>query len=360
MKKLAVIFGGKSCESDISVLTAVSVYKSMKMKYRCMMILFKNGNFYHVKNIEKCSKISNFYRTKKPIFFEKNEKNVKFCFRKKVFPDCAVLCTHGGEGENGILQSILDSKNIPYTGSGIFSSALCIDKIYLKQYLEKFGYSVLPYRIFEEGDSLEGCKDLDFPVIVKPARLGSSIGISVATNLFELSQGLLSALEYDRRILIEKALLRRREYTCACFRDGNKLVVGDIEEVVVTDDFYSFNDKYKPQKGVERVYPAAISEATRLSIENTTKRLYEELSLRGVVRVDYLEGDGVVYVNEINTIPGSFSWYLFKNKGYNLLSIVDAMIEEGIKERRKENALRSCFDGEIVPFFPAKGSKTEK
>ncbi len=354
-KKVALIFGGRSLEREISIITAMQVLKKIdKSKYDVKPVYMFEGNFY-IDGVDDISCFVNFnplahkkaFLIDGEFFFLKKDKLHKF-FK----PDVALLCCHGGEGENGTLQSILEYNRVAYTSSNTLASACCMDKVVAKRVFESLLLNVLPYEVVYKSEIEENeCKIIEriesvlsYPLIVKPASQGSSIGIKVAINRDELSFALDVATKYDEKILVEHKLQDFKEVNCACVSCKGECIVSQTEQPCFEDDFLTFEDKYTSNgkmSGASRLIPADIG-SLDLIVKATTERLYKEMGLFGVVRVDYLvdEVRNKVFVNEINTIPGSMAFYLFENIGVPFEKLIDILCEEAICRRLKSNSIK--------------------
>jgi D-alanine-D-alanine ligase len=234
--------------------------------------------------------------------------------------DAALLCVHGANGEDGSLQGLLRLCGVPFTGSGILGSAVGMDKIVMKKLFIGAGLPVLPFVDFTADDYARNAaavterigRGLRFPLIVKPANLGSSIGVGIARDFDGLSAAIAAALEWDTRVVVENALEDFCEYNCAVLGGSGSLTVSEVEQPVGWKEFLTFEDKYFDKKGgASRKFPAAVSAALRSKIRAAAALAFKTLLCSGVARVDFLYKDGDLYVNEINTIPGSLSHYLF-------------------------------------------------
>ncbi len=349
MKNIAVFFGGKSCESEVSVLTAFSFLPALKNRYNVFMVYRYNGCFYCDKKTSVFDEIKAFSVKKhKKVYFENGFMYVKNNPFSKKKIDCALVCAHGGEGENGVLSGILEGADIPYTCSMPAQSGLCLDKAICKRFLRGMRIPVLPWIELKSVENVEKVEQLGYPVIVKPSRLGSSIGIAVASDKEELNDALSKAFALDNKVLVERALQIFREYTCAVFRVNGEIVFSDIEEVKNIGAYYDFNEKYDGNSKVIRDYPAKIDKKTAEKIYRYVGLIYDSLDLSGVVRVDFLEEKNRLYVNEINTVPGSLAWYLFKNKGYYSDTFADALIDESCKNFLENKSLQTVFPCDLL------------
>lgn len=368
-KKVALIFGGRSLEHDVSIITAMQILNNIdKKKYAVEPIYMKDGDFF-VGGLGGIQEFVNFESEKhKKVILVKGEflllKRGKI---KKYFkPDAAIVACHGGEGENGTLQAILNYNGIPYTSPDVLQSAVCMDKDFSKQVFESMCLNVLPYEtVFKEEFEEDSQKTvfsvesfLTYPMIVKPSKLGSSIGIGVATNRAELKEKLDFAFKFDNKVVVENKLEDFVEVNCAAYFDGNAIRVSRTEQPLTDGDFLSFADKYErdgKMSGLERVSPANIG-SLNLIVQAMTERIYRDFAMNGIIRVDYLidEKRGKVYINEINTVPGSLAFYLFDVDFKTLLSdVVEVSCARAIK------SVLPTFKTDILSKFKH-GAKMQK
>lgn len=375
MKNLVVVYGGTSCERDISVLTGIQAAAAADKKRYGVYPLFwaKNGKFYvpdKYADIESYSR-ETYEGGREAVFFKKSLCYVK---KNKLKPlcdvDCVLICTHGGRGENGALQGYFDTLGIAYSSPGVLACAAGMDKDVFKTVCKKLALPVLPYVTAREGESARSVearvKKLGYPLIVKPASQGSSIGINVCKSNDELEEALEIAFEYDTKAVIEKALDDFREINCACMRINGEILPSSLEEPVVWRDFLSFEDKYMSggAKGARdkkmRNFPAQIDEASEEKIKAATAKLYSALDLKGIVRCDYLidRKDGSVYFNEINTVPGSLAGYLYSDKGLSLKEIITAAVEDATANGR--GAKEKGYSSKVLQYYAKGGSNACK
>jgi len=368
-KKVALIFGGRSLEHDVSVITAMQVLANVdSKKYEVEPVYMKDGNFY-VEGLDKVEKFVDFEeeKHKKVILLKGEFLLLKRGKLKKFFkPDVALIACHGGEGEDGTLQAMLSFNGIPYTSPDVLQSAVCMDKDFSKQVFENMCLNVLPFEtVFKDEFEDDRQKSifsiesfLSYPMIVKPARLGSSIGIGVAKDRGALEEKLCVAFKFDDKVVVETKLEDFKEVNCAAYFDGNVIRVSRTEQPFGAGDFLSFQDKYErsgKMSGLERVSPADIG-SLNLVVQAMTERIYRDFNMNGIVRVDYLidEKRGKVYINEINTVPGSLAFYLFDTDFKTLLKEV---IEASIKTHLKKPL--PTFKTEILSKFKG-GAKMRK
>lgn len=325
-KKVALFFGGRSLESDISVITALQALSALDSReYEAEPVFMTDGKMF-VDGVDKLSAFKNFdesqHRQAHLIqggLYELRRGKLK----RKFSPDVALICCHGGEGEGGILQAMLEYNGIKYTSCSPLASALLLDKTACKRAFENMLLGVLPHSEalrsdFETAreDALDALEQLKYPMIVKPSRLGSSIGISAAHNREELAEALEIAFKFDCRADVEHMLTDCVEVNCAAMRDGDKILVSETERPLTSNAFLTFEDKYlaggKMSEGGHMI-PAGLG-ATELLVKAITESVYRELDLDGVIRADYLvDATGKIFINEINTVPGSLAFYLFKD-----------------------------------------------
>ena len=193
---------------------------------------------------------------------------------------------------------------------------------------------------------------LGFPIIIKPARLGSSIGISIAKTVDELEKGLMQAFIYDSKVIVEKALAGFREINCAAYKRAGEVVVSECEEPILNSQMLTFNDKYKLP--VQKDFPAKIDEEIREKIRKTTKAIYQKLNFSGVIRIDYLLVDKEVYVNEINSVPGSLAYYLFCKTTEDFSKFLTQIIEQSVDENRVLSQNKTVFSSGILNLSSCK------
>ena len=372
-KKIALLFGGRSVERDISVITAVQTFRALdERKYEITPIFIFEGDFY-TGNLKTLKDFAPFVTTahKKLVLF-----NGTFCHVKRnrlvpvLKPDVVVNCCHGGEGENGTIAGILEFNGLPHTSPDLFPSALCMDKSESKVIFDGLFMNTAKgrtiYRQDFENDAdevierLEG--GIEYPMIVKPAHLGSSIGISVAHNRDELEYAIKVAIEFDNKILVEHKLSGIVEVNCAVFKGVDGVVVSETEMPLSKSDFLTFNEKYSTGKmsGGGHTIPAPIGNLNNQIKENTLF-LYNKLGLDGVVRFDYLVDieREKIYINEINTVPGSLAYYLFESVGISFSHMLDKIIEQAEQKYLDRKSRQRNFTTDILSNFQggSKGSK---
>ena len=317
MKNVAVIFGGKSVEHDISILTGVMALNSIeKDKFNPIPIyISKSGEWFTSKElfdldgyknlkIEKLKKVC-FISGDNTLYIVKGKKLKKL---ESIYS--VVNCLHGERGEDGAISGMLKLCNISLTSSSILPSAISMDKSISALVLSALKVPVLNSITVDSIGQVDSViEKLNFPLIVKPNLLGSSIGISKATDKESLILAIENALKYGEKAVVQPFLQDFIEINCAVYRDENGFIkVSECERPIARDKILSFGDKYKDGK---REFPANIDKKLSDKIKKITKKVYTKLNFSGVIRIDYFVSDGKVYLNEINSIPGSLSYYLF-------------------------------------------------
>ena len=359
---VAVLFGSRSCEHDVSVITGIQALNALDpMQYDAFPVyIARDGAWYvgeRLKDIQfypafdpaKVKKVLPTADGGKLMLLDPNEKRGLFQRSERVLAtaDVALTAFHGMNGEDGTLQGMLELMDVPYTSSGVMGSSVGMDKIAMKQLFRGCGFPVLPDTWIDRAawkkdkaacfEKIEAA--LPYPVYVKPANLGSSIGIKRANDRAGLEDALDVAASFDRRILIEKGVEKRREVNCSVLGYGGEVRASELEMPLGGEELVDFNDKYgkrsKGGKGMQslaRIIPAPIPEETAERIRALSLDIFRALDCKGVVRIDYLldDADGGVYVGEINTIPGSLAFYLWEPLGLKFTQMLDEMIRHAL------------------------------
>jgi len=292
------------------------------------------------------------------------------------YVDLILPVVHGTNVEDGTLQGYLELVGIPYVGSNLYSSAIGQDKVFQKQILESSGIPVTKYTWFfdneykeNEEDVLKKIKSIGYPVMVKPARLGSSVGISKVKDSSDIKDAIEEAIKYDEKILIEKVVENLVEVNCSVLGNYEYQEASELEEVMGVDEFLSYRDKYlggskksssKGMASTNRILPARLDDKMTDEVKEMSKNVFKVLNASGVIRIDYLidKKSKKIYVNETNTIPGSLSFYLWEatNKPYKVL--LDDMISLAIKAYKRKKRKVFSFESNILSNFNGvKGSK---
>ena len=345
-EKVALLFGGRSDEHEVSIMSARSVYENIdKRKYEVIPFAISKKGFWN--NPQFSEKILQDNYNKVP---ETNTKNIRksiISFLEKNI-DIAFPLIHGPYGEDGRIQGFLEIIGIPYVGAGVLGSALAMDKITTKRLLEKQNIPQARYTILNKDEFIsnslkwiekEIISAFEYPVFVKPSSLGSSIGISKVNNSSQLQKAFKNAFNYDNRILIEENI-KGREIECSVL--GNKeIIVSKPGEIKPVHEFYDYDAKYKEETGTELIIPVEVPEKIKKILRELSIKVYKLLNIKGMARVDffYIEKENRVLINEINSIPGFtiYSMYpqLWEVSGLSYMELINKLLklakEKGIK-----------------------------
>ena len=359
---VCVLIGGCSVEHEISLISGLQTVLNMdKDKYNVKVVyLSKNNDLICLKKFDSldCFKEDKFLGKKSNCYFRRdNDKTYLIQKGRKWKVDVFFPVVHGKGVEDGSLAGMIELLKVPNVCSGVTSSAVAQDKGLCKRVLKSSGIRMAKF-IEVTYDSLDKkigkiISSFSFPLIIKPALLGSSIGISIATNEIELKEGITNALKYSDKVIVEHKFEDFVEYNMACFSSKGELVTSLVEEVSSKNDYLTFDDKYNDGglKEVEkdnRCVPAKISDELESEIRNYTKTIYKALGFSGVVRVDYLydKVNNKLYFNEVNTIPGSLAFYLYPS--YSFKEFIDLLIKDALFRYHKECDMIKSFDTNIL------------
>lgn len=338
--KIAVLFGGYSEEHDISIKSAMEIKDSMdKSKYEPIFIgISKNGEW------RLCYKPEEKWESNScvPAIISPNRKDHGIIVFENgsyssIYIDAVFPVIHGKMGEDGQIQGLLDMSGIPYVGCGIQASILGMDKSLTHLAVRNAGVSTPDYYILNEGENVNA-DSFSYPVFVKPARSGSSFGVSKVSYREELAEAIEKARVYDKKILIEEAILGN-EVGCAVLGSGDELIVGEVDMITLSHGFFRIHQEEKPEGGSENsnvTVPAHIPFQVCERIKETAKTVYKALGCEGLARVDmFLKDDGSIVVNEVNTMPGctSYSRYprMMAASGITMSKVIDKVIEIAMK-----------------------------
>ena len=364
MKKVAVFWGGESVEHDVSVITGVSIANSIdKSRYHVVPVYVdKSGKFYTGENLLDLDEYKNLNpkRLKRIALLPSDNKlyRLKKGKLKSICTLSAVVnCMHGGYGENGSFSGLFNLSKIPVCGSNVTASSMSMDKAFTKTVLKGLNVKHLAAVKVNSVYHLHKCEnDLpDYPLIIKPNLLGSSIGITKAQNRSQLINGVLLALKYNDSAIIESCLENFMEINCAAYRDyDGKIVVSECERPITHNQILDFDDKYKQG---EREFPARVDKHTTDRIKKITQKVYDRCNFSGIIRIDYMLKDNQIYLNEINSVPGSLAYYLFSDTLQEFSNVLTNLIEKAIKDNEKSKTEVRTFSSEILSGWGTKGAK---
>ncbi len=393
-KKIALIYGGESVEHDISIITALQVVKSLPPQLDFVLIYIdRTGKWWTADNLDDIKIYEDFRKFAKSlrqvslVMGENNlfiKKHGKFVYWQKL---SAVLnCCHGRIGEDGSLQGVFRACKIAQSSAGVLSSALCMDKALMKDVFIANGIETPEFVCLKKDDfnasienqlEEEAChktdgktKDervqmqaiqnitekLEFPLIVKPANLGSSIAISVCKNESELAEAIELSFNFDKKVVIEKLVENLQEFNCACLSYKGDFVLSSVSEVTNKGEIYSFDDKYLSRESKNQEVEKELAQ----KIKDLTEKVYKTFDCQGIVRVDFLfdQKTKTLYVNEINSIPGSLAFYLFKDVTFK--ELIFAVIEQSLLDEESEEKLIKSFDSDALKTFENVSGKMKK
>lgn len=392
---VAVFFGGKACEHEISCITAHQVLEALDTsKYNVIpLYIAKNGDFYTGEALFDLANYADLdtlkaQLVKVALYKDANKvylhelKGGLFKAKDRVI-DLAFLAMHGTNGEDGTLQGYLEMLGLPYTSSDVLGSALGQDKAIQKTVLAYNEIPLIPWFSFYVHDFLNDKQEylakalaIGYPLIIKPANLGSSIGIEVAHDEKEFILKVAECGNYDFKVVVEKLLTKFKELNCSVMGSVFKAEASPVEEVIKTAEILSFADKYlgsKAQKAnkvphavktptksgmaaTTRKVPADISAEKTMEIQKLSLKAFKLLNAHGCVRVDFMldESDGQLYLIEINSIPGSLAFYLWQAKGVSFTEECDRLIALARERARKKERMTFSFDTNILSNFRRK------
>lgn len=353
-KKVAVFFGGNSNEHEISIITGMLCANLLRgADYDVLPVYITRENALYVGEMHAVTD----FRT-----ISKKWKKLRFCTggleteRGKKFPvDVALNCCHGGAGEDGSLSALFKWHRIRSASPDATVSSMFMDKSLTKIAARGLGLPVLEGVTIKEGENA-GELPFPFPVIVKPAKLGSSIGIKVAADEGELREALNFAFTLDDSALIEPYVAKKRDLNCAACRVKGEIFLSPVEEVFSRGDILSFSEKYEGGDEKRSQIPADIPDEITKKVHLCTEKLYDGFRVTGVVRADFLLVADEVYFNELNTVPGSLACYLFGNSLTDSKNFLVSLVEEGLSRpvSDKPTVTTGILNSSV---FTAKGGK---
>ncbi|MEX2601148.1 MAG: D-alanine--D-alanine ligase family protein [Balneolaceae bacterium] len=384
---ILIAFGGVSPEHEVSVLTAMQAFSALEASPFRLVPLYisKSGSWHtgdYLLKLNHYQDLDKIEANGLPCTFARNEigqpvlQELKHSFFQKpaVHPLHAVLTAfHGGAGENGSFQGACELFNLPYTGCEVLASSIGMDKVTTKSICRANGIPVVDDVHFPEEEWLSRRKELlseieklSWPVIVKPVHLGSSIGVTMARSRDELTGAIELGFRYDEQILVEKAVTPLMEINCSVLGTPGSYRVSVCERPLSEKEHLSFEDKYQREAGsgkgmasADRVIPADISDELTAAIQKTTKKVFEICRGSGLARLDFLvnRDTNQFYFNEINTIPGSFSYYLWKESGLNFKNLLEELIEIALKRHRQKSGRVQSYETNLLSQKAALGMK---
>ena len=391
--KVGVIFGGETVEHEVSIISAIQAMNKMdEEKYDIVPIyITKDREWYTGDMLKDIDVYQDLNLIKKyghnVVLYYKNGSYVlqKKKGLKRIVKeiDIAFPVVHGTNVEDGVLQGYLQAIGIPFVGPNVYAAVAGQDKTIMKDVWSEFNLPMTKYTWFYDYDYrtdsekvLKEVKKLKYPVIIKPATTGSSVGIALCSSDDELKEGIDNAIQYDNKIIVEEVVGNLKEVNIAVMGNYENQKVSEIEEVLSGNKFLTYADKYigdgkgklkgakkvpvKGSKGMaslNRKLPADLDKKLREQIEEIAVKAFKVLGTSGNARIDFLidEKAKKVYINEINSIPGSLAFYLWDAKDVKFTSVLDDMINIGIKDYKKRISKVHSFNSNILQGFAARG-----
>ncbi|MGI6193085.1 MAG: D-alanine--D-alanine ligase family protein [Christensenellales bacterium] len=398
-KNVAVLFGSRSVEHDVSIVTGIQLIENIdREKYNVIPVyIARDGEWYTGERLTDISFVREFDRTDKGItrvylppvpgtkglmtypasggLFGKT--------KQECIPvDVIIPALHGLHGEDGTVQGLLELADIPYTSAGVVGSAAGMDKYVMKCAFKGAGVPVVEGVAFNRDEwekdpdavanRLE--EEVGYPMFIKPANLGSSIGINKAADREKLFYAITVASAYDRRIIAEQAIVENIEINCSCMGFGGDVTASVCEQPISWGDLLDFSTKYlsggktgaasSGMASLSRLIPAPISDELTKQVQDLSVKIFKALDCKGVVRIDFLYDtkNEKLYANEINTIPGSFAFYLWEPLGISYAELIDRLIAFAETAHREKQRSNYAFESDILKKsgFGAKGAKGGK
>ena len=360
--RVGVLLGGMSGEHEVSVISGASVIKALdKNKYKVIPIgISKNGKWISgIETVNYLKSKTHHQLQEKILLPDPGKKGLMTVKKAKITPnkplDVVIPVLHGTYGEDGKIQGLLEMVNIAYVGAGVLGSAVGMDKIIMKDLFRQAGLKTVEYDYFLRKDwqknSSKAIKQIEsklkYPVFIKPANLGSSVGINKAKNRLELREAIKDAVKYDRRIIVEEAVKNCREIECAVL-GNDKPKASVLGEVLPSHEFYSYEAKYTDENGAKLEIPARLNSKIVREVQRIAVSAFKALDLAGMARVDFFLGKNqTIFINEVNTIPGftEISMYpkLWQASGLSNKKLLDELIKLAMERHREKNKLKTSY-----------------
>lgn len=387
--KLGVIFGGVTVEHEVSVISAIQAMKNIDSNRYDIIAIYisKDGEWYTgemLKDIKIYSDMDLLRRYANQVVLYKRDgrfilQSKGFLKREITELDICFPIMHGTNGEDGSLQGYLETIGIPYCESDHYASVVSQDKVFMKQIWESCSVPIVKYDWFFDVEYqtnadkiIERLEKIGYPLIVKPARLGSSVGIQIAKDELELREAINDAIKYDHKILVEEVVQNLKEVNISVLGNYRKQKLSAIEEVGGKGDLLTYEDKYigggkksGPSKGMasaKRIIPAHLTKEQSNRVRDIAIKAFKALNSSGVVRIDFLidEKNNKVYANEINSIPGSLSFYLWDKMNLEYQELLDEILNIAVKDFKDKQTKIHSFDTNILSNYEGNGFKGVK
>lgn len=379
---IGIFFGGKSVEHEVSIISAMQVIENInKDKYDVVPVYISKDNRFYTSElltrVEEFRDLEEVKRLSNEVYFTQDEGKMVLNAKKGIFKkvlaklDVVFPVVHGLNVEDGTLEGLLEMYNVPYVGCDVCASAVGMNKIVFKKVLEASKLPVVEYETLNSSEFEEDIdkafekitRTLSLPIIVKPSNLGSSVGIEVIRKKEEFKDKMQNVFEFCDSVLVERCVTNLREINCSVLGNFVEQEVSVLEEPIKNDEILSYKDKYmgngskggklgtksaklRGAKGsgmasLSRKIPADLTKAQEEEVYKLAKSTFKILNCEGISRIDFiLDGDNnKIYVNEINTIPGSLSYYLWQPRGIEFDELLDRAIRYAIKRKEKRDKI---------------------
>ena len=381
--KVGVIFGGKSVEHEISIVTAIQAMDKIDTeKYEVVPIYitkdlewYTGGCLRYIDSFKDYDLIRRYARKVNLINRDNRYilQSIGLFKREINYIDLAFPMVHGAGAEDGSIQGYLEVTGVPYVGSGVYSSAVGQDKVFMKQILEANKIDVVKYEWFTIDDYKNNKEELfqridkmHYPIILKPASLGSSIGIEVVKQKEELDSALDRVLKYDDKAMAEELLDDIREFNCAVLKSDGRIQVSAVEEIMSDKDYRKYSDKFiwdnDDNAVVKREFPANISKKLEEDIKEIALKSFKILNNTGVARFDFFYDNKTkkVYVDEINTIPNFLTHHMWGDLNITYKTLMDLLIQDAISKVKRRDDMNLTIDSDILKKITSRNIKDLK
>jgi len=372
-QNIGVFFGSRSPEHDVSIITGEFIISGLKkLNYNVMPVyLDKQGRWFLGEELDKLSffKDGGDLNKLKPYYLDLEKSVGKMVFKQKgllgkeVEIDLVFPAFHGQNGEDGTIQGLFELCNIPYVGCDVVSSAITIDKVLTKEFYLAHNIPTTKFISFSANDFVENKNKilqaitaLKYPLFIKPARLGSSIGITRAKDSKELEQAIEVAMHYENKILVEEGVENLMDVTCAVLGNENPQA-SVLQESLFNEDLFSYEDKYLEDGGTQLgnaedklKIPARLDENTTKQVQGMAVKIFKLFNCSGTARVDFLYNKQTkkIYANEINTLPGTLYHHLWKKSGIEFDTLLQELIKLAQEKYKAKKNLTYSFDSAIL------------
>lgn len=386
---VALLFGGKSVEHEISIISALQAAQSLNPeKYSVIPVyISKSGEMYcgdKIGDIEQYKDLQALLSCSYQVTFARVDQRpaiIKIApkmFQKPLvaYIDVALPVVHGTNVEDGTIAGYLNMVGVPYAGCDVLSAALSMDKYAMKVIFKSRGIPVLDCVVLDSPEAVEdeACitkieKKISYPMIVKPINLGSSVGISKANNREKLLEAIADAFLYAKKVIVERAITNLTEVNCSVLGNERRASASVCERPVGSDEILSYDDKYiggsKGSKGMastKRIIPADITDEQTRAIQDYAVKAFRALGCSGVSRIDFMidNDTGEIFLNEINSIPGSLAFYLWEASGKRYEELLDEIISLALERDRQQSKITYAFNTNVLSGVHLKGAKGGK